>query len=249
VKGVKRDHDREHQDTAERKYAYAFDYIHREYMWRAFEPFLPAGRALEMGCYEGEFTGVLANRYADLTVIEGASELIARARAKVPAPVRFVHSAFEDWRPAPGDRFDAIFLMHTLEHLDDPVRVLRDVNGWLTDSGRLFLVVPNANAPSRQIAVRMGLISHNAAVTDGERAHGHRATYSFDTLERVTLDAGLRVLHRAGILFKPLANFQIDRALEAGIIDRAFLEGCYQLGMVYPDLCASIFLLCGKGRP
>ena len=59
--------------------------------------------------------------------------------------------------------------------------------------------------------------------------------------------AGLEVVHRAGVLFKPMANFQIDRALEAGIIDRAYLEGCYQLGMVHPDLCASIFLLCSPG--
>ena len=27
----------------------------------------------------------------------------------------------------------------------------------------------------------------------------------------------------------------------------AYLEGCYQLGMVHPDLCASIFLLCSPG--
>ena len=53
----------EHQDTGARKYAYAFDYIHREYMWRAFQPFLPrhaGARALEMGCYRGEFTRTLA---------------------------------------------------------------------------------------------------------------------------------------------------------------------------------------------
>ena len=42
---------------------------------------------------------------------------------------------------------------------------------------------PNANAPSRQIAVKMGLIGTNTEVTDAERAHGHRVTYTFDSLE------------------------------------------------------------------
>nr|GFC16262.1 hypothetical protein [Tanacetum cinerariifolium] len=29
----------------------------------------------------------------------------------------------------------------------------------------------------------MGLIEHNSAVTEGERLHGHRITYSLDTLD------------------------------------------------------------------
>lgn len=42
---------------------------------------------------------------------------------------------------------------------------------WLSDKGRFFLVCPNANAPSRQIAVKMGLITHNNAITPAEEAH------------------------------------------------------------------------------
>ena len=137
--------------------------------------------------------------------------------------------------------------MHTLEHLDDPVLVLNRINGWLTANGRLFLVVPNANAPSRQIAVRMGLVPYNSAVIESERLHGHRKTYSFDTLEHEALSGRLKVIHRGGIFFKPLAGSQFDEALAAKVISEAYLEGCYQLGMIYPDLCASIFLVCEKG--
>jgi 2-polyprenyl-3-methyl-5-hydroxy-6-metoxy-1,4-benzoquinol methylase len=247
---MKRDLESEHQDTGARKYAYAFDYIHREYMWRAFQPFLPrepGARVLEMGCYRGEFTRTLAGAFDDLTVLEGAADLIKAASDVVPAHVRFEHSRFEDWTPPGNAMFDAVFLMHTLEHVDEPVQLLERIGRWLSPGGRLFLVVPNANAPSRQIAVKMGLIAHNTAVTAGEHEHGHRRTYAFDTLEHEVRLAGLDVIHRAGVMFKPMANFQIDRALEAGIIDRAYLEGCYQLGMVHPDLCASIFLLCGPG--
>ena len=118
----------------------------------------------------------------------------------------------------------------------------------LTDTGRLFLVCPNANAPSRQIAVKMGLITHNAAITPAEAEHGHRCTYSLDTLERDAVVAGLNVVHRSGIFFKALANFQWDRLLQTDIISKEYLEGCYDLGQVYPDLCASVFLVCESGR-
>lgn len=238
---------KEYQDTEDRKYAYDFDYVLRDYMMQTFAPFLRGGRALEMGCYKGEFTKKLCPHFDDITVIEGASDLLEEARKNVGTKnVRFLHGAFETI--ALDGQFDAIFLMHTLEHLDDPILVLGRINHWLSPNGKLFLVVPNANAPSRQIAVKMGLISHNAAVTEGEARHGHRCTYSLDTLERDARLGGLEILHRGGIFFKPFANFQFDKLMQTDIIGKDYLDGCYQLGMSYPDLCASIYLVCGKGR-
>ena len=140
-------------------------------------------------------------------------------------------------------------LTHVLEHLDDPVLVLRRINDeWLADGGRLFLVCPNADAASRQIAVHMGLLTHRAAVTPAEAEHGHRRTYSLDTLERDAVAAGLDVVHRSGVFFKALANYQWDLMLEADIVSKEYLDGCFGLGQRYPDLCASIFLLCERGE-
>jgi 2-polyprenyl-3-methyl-5-hydroxy-6-metoxy-1,4-benzoquinol methylase len=154
---------------------------------------------------------------------------------------------FEDVR-LPG-QYDNIVMTHVLEHLDDPVAVLKRVrNEWLSEDGRFFLICPNANAPSRQIAVKMGLISHNQAVTEAERLHGHKVTYTLDTLERDAKAAGLKIVYRTGIFFKALANFQWDRLLDTDIISEAYLEGCFQLGQSYPDLCSSIFLVCEKGE-
>ncbi|HJP68187.1 MAG TPA: methyltransferase domain-containing protein, partial [Sphingomicrobium sp.] len=140
-----------------------------------------------------------------------------------------------------------IFLLHTLEHIDQPVDLLRRIGTWLSQNGRLFLAVPNAYAASRQIAVAMGLISHPTAVTDGEALHGHQRTYSKDTLKRDVAAAKLNVVDSGGIFFKPLANFQIDQLLEADVIKSDYLEGCYELGKRYPDLCASIYAICEAG--
>ena len=118
---------------------------------------------------------------------------------------------------------------------------------WLTPSGRLFVVVPNADAASRQIAVKMGLVETNNAVTAGEFAHGHRRTYSLDTLEHEVRRSGLEVESRGGIFFKPFANFQFDLLLKNKVIDQAYLDGCYALGMQYPELTASIYLVCRRG--
>jgi SAM-dependent methyltransferase len=241
-----RDLNAEFASTEERKYAYDFDYRMHAYMLRTFEPGLRLGRALELGCFEGEFTKRLAERYDDLTTVEGSSELIAIAKAAAPPHVKFVHSLFEAFDPEVP--FDAVFLVHTLEHLDDPVLLLGRIKTWLTRTGRLYLVVPNAHAASRQIAVAMGLIPYPTAVTEGEFRHGHRRTYDLDTLKAHVEQAGLHVAQTGGVFFKPFANFQFDKLIQSGVIDEAYLEGCFKLGKAYPDLCASIYALCERPK-
>lgn len=245
-----RNYTQETKDNDERQYFYGFDYdVMHPFMLRSFLPHLRAGNGLEMGSFEGGFTKRLLPHFEDLSCIEASGEAMEKAQALLAdEDVTFYNSLFEDLTL--DQKYKNIFMCHVLEHVSDPVSVLKRVNDeWLDDDGRFFLVCPNANAPSRQIAVKMGLISHNAAVTPGESEHGHHITYSIDTLERDARAAGLNVVQRSGIFFKALANFQFDKVLEAGdIISPEYLEGCYQLGHVYPDLCASIFLLCEKGK-
>ena len=242
-----RDFDRETQDAAGHRYAYDFDLdVMHKYMVRAFEPFFRPGRLLELGSFRGDFTQRLTPFFDDITCVEASGEAIAAARGAFGERVRFVHATFEE--VALPERYDTIVLTHVLEHLDDPVGTLARIDReWLAEGGRLLLACPNANAPSRQIAVKMGLIPHNAAVTEAERQHGHRCTYSLDTLERDAAAAGLRVIHRSGVFFKALANFQWDALLKTDIVSPAYLDGCYALGQLYPDLCASIYLVCERG--
>lgn len=229
------------------KYAYSFDFdVLHPYMLKSFLPFFRKGSLLELGSYKGNFTQRFLPYFDDITCVEASNAAIAEAEKNLGKKVKFINARFES--AVLPQRYDNIVLTHVLEHLDDPVAVLKRINEeWLTENGRLFLVCPNANAPSRQIAVKMGLISHNSAVTPAEAVHGHRCTYALDTLERDATAGGLSVVHRSGIFFKALANFQWDRLLQTDIVSKEYIEACYQLGQQYPDLCASIFLLCERG--
>ena len=244
---TKRNYNKELHDVVDRRYGYDFDFdVMQPYMLKTFEPFFRTGSLLELGSHKGVFTKRFLPFFNDITCVEASDEAMEQARKQLGSGVKFINALFEE--VTLPTRYDHVVMTHVLEHLDDPVRVLKRVNDeWLADGGRFFLVCPNAHAPSRQIAVKMGLISHNAAVTPAESKHGHRITYSLDTLERDAVAAGLKVVHRSGIFFKALANFQWDRLLQTDIISKEYLEGCYALGQQYPDLCSSIFLLCEKG--
>lgn len=239
-----RDYTKEAQDNEFRKYAYDFDYIVRKYMIQTFKPFFTAGKALELGCFEGETTKLYTEYFQDLTVLEVADNLIKTAKKQVPSTVKFIHSAIETAQL--DSIYDSIFLIHTLEHLNNPVESLKKIKSWLSSTGRLFVAVPNANAASRQIAVKMGLIETNNSITPGERAQGHQNTFSLDTLEHNIRQAGLTVESRGGIFFKPFANFQFDLMIQNKIIDQGYLDGCYALGMIYPELTASIYMICQR---
>lgn len=242
-----RDYNKESKDAFGHQYAYDFDFdVMHSYMIKSFIPFFINGNALELGSFKGDFTKRLFPYFKDITCVDASGDAIHAAMEKYGERVNYIHSLFETvMLPV---KYDNVILTHVLEHIDDPVPFLARVNNdWLSEKGRLFLVCPNANAASRQIAVKMGVISHNAAITPAEKEHGHRITYSLDTLERDVKASGLRVIYRSGIFFKALANFQWDQLLQTNIISQEYLEGCFQLGQQYPDLCASIFLLCERG--
>lgn len=242
-----RDYNDEIKDSSNRQYAYGFDFdVMHPFMIKSFEPFFRDGSLLELGSFKGDFTRRFLPFFDDVTCVEASDIAIEAAKLKLGNDVSFVNSTFET--AILPKRYDNIVLTHVLEHLDDPVFVLKRINQeWLAENGRLFLACPNANAPSRQIAVKMGLISHNSAVTPSEAAHGHRCTYSLDTLERDAIAAGLKVVYRSGVFFKALANFQWDLLLQTEIVSKEYLEGCYQLGQQYPELCSTIFVMCEPG--
>lgn len=245
---IKRDYNKEWKDNQGRKYSYSFDFdIMHHYMIKSFKAFFIEGNVLELGSYKGAFTKRLESVFSDITCVEASDIAINEAKKNVNKGTKIINSIFEEIELEL--KYDNIVMTHVLEHIDDPVFVLKRINNeWLSDKGRFFLVCPNANAPSRQIAVKMGLISHNAAVTTAEYEHGHKITYSLDTLERDATAAGLKVIYRSGIFFKAFANFQWDKLLQTDIVTPEYLEGCYQLGQQYPDLCSSIFLVCEKGN-
>lgn len=222
-----------------------FDAQMRHYMMRAFEPFFRDGPCLQVGCAHGDQTSLLLERFPQVTVVEGAPEFIEITRARVGDRAKFVQGLIEDFDT--DERYDTILFAHVLEHVIDPVVALRKLGELLKPGGRLFLVVPNAEAASRRIAVKMGALTHLEALSPDDVAAGHRRVYRLDTLCRDTREAGLKIAHTGGIFFKPLANFQLNKLMGGPLISDEFMEGCYQLGLEHPTFCASIYVVAERG--
>ena len=182
------------------------------YSYQIARRYLRGGSLLEMGPAEG-----------------GMTERFAQAQIH--------HSMFEDFAPAAP--FDNIVLGHVLEHVLDPVDILKRVRTWLTPgTGRIFAAVPNARSLHRQAAVLMGMLPQEDAMSELDHRHGHQRVFNPESFRAAFHRAGLKIEVFGGYWLKPVSNAQIDKDWTP-----AMLQAFMQLGERYPDTAAEIYVI------
>lgn len=216
----------------------------RELTVRTFEPFIDGKIGLELGCSDGYMTELLSNRVKQMDVIEGSEYFIKKAMDRNLPNVSFIHCLFEDFKPT--RQYDYIFACYILEHIFDVAKVMQVVRNALNHNGLLFVVVPNSRALSRQLAYHMGIINDLKALTPNDVNHGHRRAYDRVSLNRDLEKGEFITIAQGGIMLKFLADFQMDKLFEIGILQKPQIDGLYKLGLEYPDLCGSIYSICKK---
>lgn len=104
---------------------------------------VPPGRLLEVGCGEGAFLYRMKKRE---WLVEGLDLDSDAVRAAVENyGIRVRTGRLEDMNYAPKS-FDAITMHHVIEHVFDPVGLMREAHRLLKPGGRLVSVTPNANS-------------------------------------------------------------------------------------------------------
>lgn len=213
------------------------------YSFRVAARHLVPGSVLELGPAEGLMTELLAATRRPLTVVEGSGPFCDSLRQRFPQ-ARVVHALFEQF--APEQRFDNILLGHVLEHVEDPVGILRRVAQWLAPGGRIFAAVPNARSLHRQAAVLMGLLPAEDALNAMDLHHGHRRVFNPESFRNSFQQAGLAIAIFGGYWLKPVSNGQIEQSWTPAMLD-AFMA----LGERYPDIAAEIYVIAShpEGAP
>lgn len=219
-------------------------HIKKNLVIRAFKPFIQGGEALELGCADGYMTERLAKLVDTLDVVDGSSRFLEEARKTSLTNVNFICALFEEYES--HKRYDYVFATYILEHVLDPINILKRMKVLLKSSGLLFITVPNARALSRQIALHMGLIQDLKHLTDNDKEHGHRRVYDRTTLNRHIDITGFHSISQGGILLKILADFQLNRLLKEKILSEDHYNALYSLGLEYPDFCDSLFSICAN---
>ncbi|HZO95739.1 MAG TPA: methyltransferase domain-containing protein [Gaiellaceae bacterium] len=213
-----------------------------DYRFEAMAPWLAgARRCLELGCADGRMTARLRRAAEHLTAVDGSASYVETVRARFPE-VEAVQALFEEFDSA--EPYDVVVLGHVLEHVADPVLVLRRARRLLAPGGRALVSVPNARSLHRQAGCVLGLLREPTDLNEADLRIGHRRVYTREALVADVRAAGLEPEVVTGVFLKPLSNAQIEATW-----DRELMDAFYELGKRYPELCAELLVVAVEERP
>lgn len=145
-------------------------------------------RLLDVGAADGLLSRLFTGRGWRVTAIEADP---ARAAAGARACERMIVADLDREVPALAETFDAIVYGDVLEHLVDPLRVLRALDERLAPGGRVVVSMPNV----AHLWVRLSLLLGRFEYADrGILDRTHLRFFTERTLRELLDAAGLRVL-------------------------------------------------------
>jgi SAM-dependent methyltransferase len=215
----------------------SFDYKLAEYNFQTLKKYFKGNIALELGPASGFMTKLLVNEFKELHLVEG-SEILLKEIPNYTNVIKH-HSFFEEFTI--NRKFETIIMSHVLEHLANPVDVLKKAINWLSDDGVFLLSVPNARSLHRIAAMEMGILKDIHELNQRDIDAGHYRVYDVDLLKSDVKSAGFNIKESGGIFLKPLSNGQIEANWSDEII-----EGFYKMSKYFPENCAEIFVVCTK---
>lgn len=154
-----------------------------------------AGRALDLGCGEGDVDRMLAGRCDELVSCDLNADDVAHARA-VNHDLPNVTYLVEDAQATTFDdaSFDLVVCLEVIEHVGEPSHLLREVGRVLRPGGKCILTCPSERFPATYDPVNFALAPLGSHLPVGAYAYGHDWLVREERLREWIAASGLRVL-------------------------------------------------------
>ncbi len=192
---------------------------------------------LELGLGHGITATTFSPHFKRHVIIDASPAVIANFKQHHPdAKMEIVESYFETF--STSERFDVIVFGYILEHVEDPIQVLRHFRQFLQPNGLMFVTVPNAEVLNRKLGHLAGMLPDMQALSDHDLLLGHKRYYTVNSLKNDVEKAGYVVKRTEGIYLKPLTTSQM---LSLNL-DLCIINALCQVGIDYPELSCGILL-------
>lgn len=145
------------------------------------------GAVLDIGCHGGTFTQKLLTKLQTKSIygIDVSSSAIALAKKRLP----FGHFQIADATKLPfaNNFFDAAFCLEVLEHIDNPIAVLKEVKRVLKTGGNFYILVPSDNKLFKVVWMLWTFYYPHWR-------HAHVQSYSKAVLEEILTKIGFKLI-------------------------------------------------------
>lgn len=192
---------------------------------------------LELGLGHG-FTALNFSDFFDNhLILDGSSEIINNFKFKYP---NFKSNIFETFFETfqTKNKFDLIVMGFILEHVDNPIEIMRHYKQFMNQNGRMFLAVPNAEVMNRRLGEISGLLKDITELSENDILLGHKRYYTTKTFIKDINLAGLEVVNIEGIYLKPF----ITKQMISLNLDEKIIESLCKLGVDYPELSCGLLV-------
>lgn len=190
---------------------------------------------LELGLGHGITASVFEQHFKRHVVIDASPAVIENFRQRFPdSKVEIAESYFETFETT--ERFDVIVFGYILEHVDEPIRILKHFRKFLAPEGRMFVTVPNAEVLNRKLGHLAGLLPDMQQLSEHDLLLGHKRYYTVESLRKDILQAGYAIKRLEGIYLKPLTTSQM---LSLNLDDKIINALCLA-AIDYPELSCGI---------
>jgi 2-polyprenyl-3-methyl-5-hydroxy-6-metoxy-1,4-benzoquinol methylase len=122
-----------------------YDFLPPNAAWeKLLKQVKPGSTVLELGCYEGEMSRILKEKYRCLVFgIEINEKAAQKARKYVDQLIVGDMEAIDLSEHFKGKRFDTFIFADILEHLSEPDSFLKKARSFLNDDGFILASIPN----------------------------------------------------------------------------------------------------------
>lgn len=214
------------------------------FQYKTIKNYFVGKSVLELGCADGAFTEMIIEDFEEITVIEGSSVLINRLEDRLKEngsiaakKINLITGFFESVDLE--ESFNTIIMGHILEHLDNPVSVLKKYKRYLNKDGVIIITVPNAMSFHRIAGAKMNLLDNIYSLNETDLRLGHKRVYDGNRLKEDIKEAGLELIAQDGYWLKFLSNKQTIEQCNEEVI-KVYME----MGRDFIENAAEIVAVC-----
>lgn len=207
----------------------------------------PHRNVLEVGCgLNPLFTDI--SEFETMTVIEPAEDFIRIAKEKAAdrEEVYCIQGLLEEKIEEIQRlkiKFDYIVVSGLLHEVESPEILLKSLCMLCSKDTVVHINVPNALSFHRIIAFEMGEIESIYQRSDMQDLLQQRQrTYDINSIEKTVEKAGFKIIEKGTYFPKFLTHMQLQKVIDAGVIDTKILNGIYGLGKYVPEYGSELYV-------
>ena len=154
-------------------------------------------RVLEVGCANGRLGQEIKKLGHFVAGIEISGQAAQNAREVLDEV--YVFDIEGEWpKKLEEQKFDLVVLPEILEHIFDPVQVLRDAYRVLQDDGEIIITTPNFMVWTNRMRFLFGRFKYEE---QGMFDFGHIRWFTYSYLKEVLKEAGFKLIKENHIIF------------------------------------------------